>query len=109
MINFKIKRIMLPYDFSANADKALGHAAFMSSLLKADLYIVHVISKSELVDIILPILKMKTDKVIVNLVNDRLKDVCAKVKKNYGVSPKSIVSTGNITSELVNLADENKI
>lgn len=109
MINFKIKRIMLPYDFSANADKALGHAAFMSSLLKADLYIVHVISKSELVDIIFPILKIKTDKVIVNLVNDRLKEVCDKIKKNYGIKPRSIVSTGNITSELVNLAEENKI
>ena len=39
MINFKVKRIMLPYDFSANADKALNHAAFITSLLKADLYI----------------------------------------------------------------------
>jgi len=109
MINFKVKRVMLPYDFSANADKALSHAAFISSLLKAELYVVHVISKSELVDIILPILKLKTDKVVVNLVNDRLTEVCAKIKKNFGVSPKSIVSTGNITSELVNLAKENKI
>jgi nucleotide-binding universal stress UspA family protein len=100
---------MLPYDFSANADKALSHAAFISSLLRADLYVVHVISKSELVDIILPILKMKTDRVIVNLVNDRLTEVCAKIKKNFGVNPKPIVSTGNITSELVNLAEENKI
>lgn len=109
MINFKVKRVMLPYDFSANADKALSHAAFMSALLKADIYLVHVINKSELVDIILPILKMKTDRAVVNLVNERLNEVCAKIKKSYGILPKPIVSTGNITSELVNLAEENKI
>lgn len=109
MINFKVKRIMLPYDFSANADKALGHAAFLSSIIRADLYVVHVISKSELVDIILPILKVKTDKIVVNLVNERLKEVCDKIKKNHGINPRSIVSTGNITTELVNLAEENKI
>jgi len=109
MINFKVKRVMLPYDFSANADKALSHAAFMSALLKADIYLVHVINKSELVDIILPILKMKTDKVVVNLVNERLTEVCNKIKKNYGILPKPIVSTGNITTELVNLAEEHKI
>lgn len=109
MINFKAKRIMLPYDFSANADKALSHAAFMSALLKADIYLVHVISKSELIDIILPILKMKTDKVIVDLVNERLRDVCTRIQKTYGIMPKPIVSTGNITSELVSLAEEHNV
>src|ERR1043165_9114546 len=98
MINFKVKRIMLPYDFSANADKALGHAAFMTSLLKADLYIVHVINKTELVDIILPMLNIKTEKVIENLVNERMTDVCDKIKKQFGIKAKSIISTGNKTT-----------
>lgn len=109
MINYKIKNILVPYDFSANAEKAISHAAFIASLQKADLYIVHVINKSELVDIILPILKLKTSKVVVDMVNERLSDVCLKIRKDYGIMPKSIVSTGNITSEIVNLAEENKV
>jgi nucleotide-binding universal stress UspA family protein len=109
MINFKVKRIMLPYDFSANADKAVSHAAFIASLLKADLYLVHVINKSELVDIILPLLKLKTNKVVVDMVNERLTVAAEKIRKDYGINAKTIVSTGNITTELVNLAEENKI
>ncbi len=109
MINFKVKKIMVPYDFSANAEKAISHAAFIASILKADLYLVHVINKSELVDIILPILKLKSNKVVVDLVNQRLSDVCTKIRKEYGVIPKPIVSTGNITTEIVNLAEENNV
>lgn len=109
MINFKIKKIMVPYDFSANADKAISHAAFIAAMVKADLYLVHVINKSELVDIILPLLKLKTNKVVVDLVNQRLGEVSNKIRKDYGVTPKTIVSTGNITSELVNLAEENNV
>ncbi|MDZ4665593.1 MAG: universal stress protein [Bacteroidota bacterium] len=109
MINFKVKRIMLPYDFSANANKAVSHAAFIASLLKADLYLVHVINKSELVDIILPLMKLKTNKVVVDMVNERLGDAAAKIRKEYGITPRTIVSTGNVTTELVNLAEENKI
>lgn len=99
----------MPYDFSANAEKAISHAAFIASIQKADLYLVHVINKSELVDIILPILKLKTNKVVIDLVNERLNEVCLKIRKDYGIMPKSIVSTGNITTEIVNLAEENNV
>jgi nucleotide-binding universal stress UspA family protein len=109
MINFKVKRIMLPYDFSANADKALAHAAFITNILKADLYIVHVISRNELVDIVLPMLNIKTEKVVENLVNERMTEVCERVKKQFGIKAKPFISTGNKTMELVNLAEENKI
>lgn len=109
MIKFNPKRILMPYDFSKNADKALSHAAFMSSLLKCDLYILHVISKSEMLDILLPVFKMKNNQVLVNLVNEKLESVCAKVRKEYGIKAKSLVSTGSITSEIVEMCEENKI
>lgn len=109
MIKFNPKRILMPYDFSKNADKALSHAAFMSSLLKSDLYLLHVISKSEMLDILLPVFKMKNNQVLVNLVNDKLETVCAKVRKDYGIKAKSLVSTGSITSEIVEMCEENKI
>ncbi|MBL7902793.1 MAG: universal stress protein [Bacteroidia bacterium] len=109
MIKFNPKRILMPYDFSKNADKALSHAAFMSSLLKCELYLLHVISKSEMLDILLPVFKMKNNQVLVNLVNEKLETVCVKVRKEYGIKAKSLVSTGSITSEIVEMCDENKI
>lgn len=109
MIKFKGKKIMVPFDFSANAEKALSHAALIASLQKGDLYIVNVISKSELVDIILPILKLKTNKVVIDLVSKKLEEVALKVRKNHGIVPKTIVSTGSVTTEIANLAEENKV
>jgi nucleotide-binding universal stress UspA family protein len=109
MIKFNPKRILMPYDFSKNADKALSHAAFMASLLKCDLYLLHVISKSEMLDILLPVFKIKSNQVLVNLVNEKLESVCLNVRKNYGIKVKSIVSTGSITTEIVSMCEENKI
>lgn len=109
MIKFNSKKILLPYDFSKNADKALNHAAFMAALLKSELYLIHVIAKSEILDIILPVLKIKNNQVIVNMVSEQLELTCNRIKKEYGIVVKSIVSTGNITSEIVNIANERTI
>lgn len=99
----------MPYDFSKHADKALGHAAFTASLLKCDLFILHVISKSEVLDILLPVFKLKNNQVIVNMVNEKLEHVCVKIRKEYGIKVSSLVSTGNITSEIVSMSKEHKI
>ncbi len=109
MIKFNPKRILMPHDFSKNADKALSHAAFMCSLLKCELYLLHVISKSEILDILMPILKIKNNQILVDLVNGKLEEVSKKVAKDYGIKVKTIVSTGNITSEIVDMCEENKI
>lgn len=109
MIKFNPKRILMPYDFSKNADKALSHAAFMSSLLKCDLYLLHVIAKSEMLDILLPVFKMKNNQVLVNLVSEKLEETCAKIRKSHGIKVKGLVSTGNITGEIVEMSEEHKI
>ena len=109
MIKFNSKKILLPYDFSKNADKALNHAAFMAAFLKGDLYLLHVIGKSETLDIILPVLKIKNNKELVKILSDQLEIVSNKIKKEYGLKVKTIVSSGNITSEIVNVANEQNI
>ncbi len=109
MIKYKVKKVMVPYDFSANADKAISHAAIIASLNKSDLYLVHVISRSEVLDIILPMLKLKTDKGLADIVNKRLEEVAAKIRKTYGIIPKTLVSSGSVTTEITNLAEENNI
>ncbi|HQQ94069.1 MAG TPA: universal stress protein [Bacteroidia bacterium] len=109
MIKFNPRRILMPYDFSKNADKALSHAAFMCALLKCDLYLLHVISKSEIIDILLPVFKMKNNQVLVNLVNEKLDMVSDRIRKQYGIKVKTLVSTGNITSEIVDISKENKV
>jgi len=109
MIQYKVKRVMVPYDFSANADKAISHAAMIASLNKSELHLIHVINRSELLDIILPILRLKTDKTVVDLVNKKLHEAANKITKKYGIIPKVMVSSGNITTEITNLAEEKKI
>ena len=40
---FEIKRILIPYDFSETAKLSLEHAVFMAKLLKADIYLLHIL------------------------------------------------------------------
>ena len=109
MIKFNPKRILVPYDFSKNADKALSHATFMAKFLKCDLYLLHVITRSEIVDILMPMLKLKNNSQLEELVNEKLSESCEKIRRAFGIKVKSLVSTGNITTEIVNLCEENKI
>jgi len=41
--NFEIKRILIPFDFSETAHLSLEHAVFMAKLLKADIYLLHIL------------------------------------------------------------------
>lgn len=109
MIKFSSKKILLPYDFSKNADKALSNAAFMAAFLKSDLYLLHVIGKSDTLDIILPILKIKNKKDLIKVLSHQLEIVSIKIKKDFGIKVRTIVSSGNITSEIVNVANEQNI
>ena len=45
----EIKRILIPMDFSETGQLALEEGAFMASLFKAELYLLHVIELTEFI------------------------------------------------------------
>jgi nucleotide-binding universal stress UspA family protein len=106
MIKFKAKKNLVPYDFSKNADYALKHAAFIASYNKGDVYLLYVKKKSELLDMFLPTLNLNKKGAFLDFVIQKLDDTINSLKKEYGITAKKIVSEGNITDEINQVAND---
>jgi len=108
MNKIKTSKILIPVDFSKTSLNAVKYAAFMAQFTKGELVLVHVQNKNDLLDIMMPAVKLKDVSVITNFLADKLEKIAADIKKRYGIKVSTYVTTGNITSEIVSMADEIK-
>ena len=109
MIKLNTNKILIPIDFSNTSMRAVNHGAFLAELTKGELILLHVQKKAELLDIIIPALKLKDISIITNYLEDKLKKLADSISKQYGIVVTPIVSMGNITSEIVKIAEEYKV
>ena len=106
MINLKTNKILIPVDFSLTGMRAISHGAFLAKLTKGELILLHVQKKTDLVDIILPALKLKNASVITDFLKEKLVKLAEGIHKEYAIEVIPFVSMGNITSEIVKIAEE---
>jgi nucleotide-binding universal stress UspA family protein len=106
MITINTNKILIPIDFSETSLRAIKHGAFIAKQNNGELILLHVQRKNELLDIILPAVNIKDVSVITNFLEDKLEKMAADIQKQYGIPVSVEVSMGNITSEIVNYADE---
>lgn len=109
MKKLKLNRILVPYDFSKTAQLAVKQAAFIAAYSKSDLILVHVLKKADVLDIFLPILKLKSDKQFLEKIKENLEEYAETIKSEFGIKVKCFASTGNITSEILVLAKQNDV
>ncbi len=83
-------KILVPYDFTVVADNAVKHAVEFCNRLNADLYLLHIVKKNEQI----PELE------------EELKEAGKKIKKEYGVSPFTIVRGGTIFKTINHVVTE---
>jgi len=107
MINISTNRILVPVDFSKTSNRAIKHGAFIAKLCKGELTLLHV-QKKELLDIILPALSIKDPSEITKYLQKKLDDIAGIVRKECGVTIKTMMTVGNITSEIVAVAEKIK-
>ena len=108
MNKIKTSKILIPVDFSKTSLNAVKYAAFMAQFTKGELVLVHVQNKNDLLDVIMPAVKLKDISVITDFLAEKLEKIASDIKKRYGIKVTTYVSTGNVTSEIVDLADETK-
>src|ERR1035437_215716 len=108
MNKVKTNKILIPVDFSKTSLYAVKYAAFTAKLTKGEVILLHVQRKSDLIDIIMPALKLKNTNAITDFLEDKVEKLAAEIKKKYGIKATAIVSTGNIASEIVDIAKETK-
>ena len=108
MNKVKTNKILIPVDFSKTSLYAIKYAAFTAKLTKGEVILLHVQKKSDLIDIIMPALKLKNTNVITDFLEEKLEKLAGEIKKKYGIKATAIVSTGSIASEVVSVAKETK-
>ena len=109
MINLNINKILIPVDFSLTSIRAINHGAFLAKVTNGELLLLHVQKRAELLDVIMPALKLKDVSVITDYVENKLKNMAEGISKEYGIVVKSITSMGNITTEIVKAAEKLKV
>ena len=106
MITLKTKKIVVPYDFSKTANSAVEHAAFIAAFTKGELFLTFVQKKNDLLNMLLPSLNIKKPSLLSELLSEKLSSEASKISKKYGVKVTPVFSSGNITSEIINICSE---
>jgi len=101
MKTFQIKRILIPTDFSKTSLLAIEHAAFMARLCKADIYLLHAIEISESTySFYTPAVVFIDIKAVEKIAVKQLEDLAKKLRKEYGITVKTLCSLGKIHTEV---------
>jgi len=109
MKSFNIKKILIPVDFSETSLLAFEHGSFMAKLFKADLMLVHVITKKYLEqNVLLPKTKIENIDKIIKIAESKIDEISKTILKKYGVQSTVSVVIGKVSSEIVSLAKKNK-
>ncbi|MGZ3866961.1 MAG: universal stress protein, partial [Bacteroidia bacterium] len=108
MNKIKNHKIVVPIDFSEISLGALKHAGAIAQTLNGEILLLYVQKKKELFDIIFPAIKQGNMDMVTGFLSEKLEDVAKKTRADLGIKITTIVSQGNIPSEIVNIAEENK-
>ena len=109
MINLNTNKILIPIDFSQVSKRAINHGAHLAQLTKGELILLHVQKRADLIDIIIPALKLKDASIITTYLQDKLKELSGEISKKYKIPVIPIVSMGGITSEITRIAKKMKV
>lgn len=110
MKKLAITRILIPMDFSETGYLALEHGVFMASLLKAELYLLHVMELFEYPYTIYdPLLVIPSDDEFQRNINKSMNEQAQKIRTQHGLNVIPMVSRGRVVTEIVETAKNKKI
>jgi nucleotide-binding universal stress UspA family protein len=109
-MNFEVKNILVPTDFSPTGSLAIDHAVFMARLFKAHLFLLHAIEISETTyRIYNPAVPVPVPKEIEIIVRKMLEEQAEMLRKHYSVKVTTICTHGKTASEIQEAVKENKV
>ena len=112
MKNSKIKRILVPVDFSETSEIAVAEAMTLAKLLKAELFLIHVTEfDRNYMAVVEPNMEtifpdLKEAKVIVE---KKLETMRMKIQKESGINPILFLAEGIVHSEIIDYSKKKKI
>ncbi len=107
MIHFNTSKILIPVDFSDTSMLAIKHGAFTAQLTQGNVYLLHVINiqffSSEM---FLPTVSVHNQMDFEKIAQEKLLQLAAQVKSEYGVKVECITKIGSPNREITDIAKE---
>ena len=106
-----IKKILVPVDFSETSDIALNEAITMARLLKADLFLIHVIEYSGYYFTVVPESQifLPSFPELEKVVQKKLDKIQANIRKEFGIKAETYITNGEVHSEIITYSEKKKI
>ncbi|MEP7262878.1 MAG: universal stress protein [Bacteroidota bacterium] len=103
--DFRIKKILIPYDFSETADLSLEHAVFMAKLLKAEITLLHIVETLTFTSAISHALS-GFEKKVETASNEKLRELADRLHQENGVVAHVLTDVGKIYKRIVHNAKQ---
>lgn len=107
MKKFNIKKILIPLDFSETAILALQHGAFMASLFKADIILLHAVKpnwtvySAENSSVPIDTIQYQTERTL-----EKLEDAAEKIRKYNRLNVETLCETGRVCPVIISAVDK---
>lgn len=108
MNRIKTNKILIPIDFSETSLEAIKHACLILKYSLGEITLLHVHKKRDVLDFISPEHEAN-DTLVTNFVSKKLEELAEKIRKENNLTVSTIISLGNITTEVMNVVEQNKI
>ena len=93
--DLNIKKILIPFDFSETAELSLEHGVFMAKLMKAEVYLLHIVETTTFPSSIAHAFT-GFEKKVEEASNENLKALADKLHAEHGISVQIITEVGKI-------------
>lgn len=103
--DFRIKKILIPYDFSETADLSLEHAVFMAKLLKAEITLLHIVETLTFTSAISHALS-GFEKKVETASNEKMRELADRLHRENGVVVHVLTDVGKIYKRIVHNAKQ---
>jgi len=103
--DLNIRKILIPYDFSETAELSLEHGVFMAKLLKAEIYLLHIVETTTFPSSIAHAFS-GFEKKVEEASNENLKELADKLHSTHGIPVHIITEVGKIYKRIVHVAKQ---
>ena len=103
--DLNIKKILIPFDFSETASLSLEHGVFMAKLMKAEIYLLHIVETTTFPSSIAHAFS-GFEKKVEEASNQNLKALADKLHSEHGIPVQIITEVGKIYKRIVYVAKQ---
>ncbi len=103
--DLNIRKILIPFDFSDTAALSMEHAIFMAKLLKADIYLLHIVETTTFPSSISHAFS-GFEKKVEEASNEKLRELSEQIHREHGIQVHIITEVGKIYKRIVHTAKQ---